>query len=117
MAAHLKSNSLVLSHSLKKDEKIVSEASGHLGQNLARIKNESGRLGALNKTARKTTWMVWGTVLFVCVMFVFTFVVMRLFKARDSGVSQIQKKIPPQAVPTIVPQGIKPGAEDEGWLW
>ncbi|TPX64932.1 hypothetical protein SpCBS45565_g05537 [Spizellomyces sp. 'palustris'] len=104
MAAQLKLNSLALRDGLKKESKVLDEAHHHLSTNVFRLQREGLRLGTLNITARSTSWMVWLTVLFVCIAFVFTFVVMRLFKPRVES-------------PVVVaPKGPHVG-EDDGWLW
>ncbi|KAJ3296618.1 SNAP receptor use1 [Borealophlyctis nickersoniae] len=82
MAAVLKGNSLLMGDVLKKDAKVVEETSATLQTNATRIKKEGSRLSALNMSARNTTWMVWLTVLFVCIVFAITFMFMRVVRVR-----------------------------------
>ncbi|KAI8587009.1 vesicle transport protein [Geranomyces variabilis] len=79
-AAQLKRSTLAMGDQLKKDALIVDDATDHLSSNLTHLNSARTRLLQLNKTARTTTWMIWGSVFFVCIAFVFTFMVMRLFK-------------------------------------
>ncbi|KAJ3150467.1 hypothetical protein HDU86_006640 [Geranomyces michiganensis] len=79
-AAQLKKSTMAMGDQLKKDALVVDDASDHLSSNLTHLNSARTRLLQLNKTARTTTWMIWGSVFFVCIAFVFTFVVMRLFK-------------------------------------
>ncbi|KAJ3184191.1 hypothetical protein HDU87_005037 [Geranomyces variabilis] len=79
-AAQLKKSAMAMGDQLKKDALIVDDATDHLSSNLTHLNSARTRLLQLNKTARTTTWMIWGSVFFVCIAFVFTFMVMRLFK-------------------------------------
>ncbi|KAJ3022538.1 hypothetical protein HKX48_005955 [Thoreauomyces humboldtii] len=94
-AARLKANTVGFSDLLKKDKIIMDDASDQLDSNSIAVNHARVRLLDLNKTARTTTWMVWITVFAVCIIFVFTFAIMRLFR----------------------PNRPSTGSEKEGWLW
>ncbi|KAJ3032433.1 SNAP receptor use1 [Rhizophlyctis rosea] len=84
MAAALKNNTLTIGEKLQKDKKVLDEASTNLETSVTRLKKEGDRLGKLNVSARTTTWIIWLTILLVCVVFAITFVFMRLF-GKKSG--------------------------------
>ncbi|KAJ3190079.1 hypothetical protein HDU85_000370 [Gaertneriomyces sp. JEL0708] len=100
MAAQLKMSSLALREGLKRDEKVLNDTAETLYANVSRLTSEGTRLSTLNVASRKTTWMIWLTVLLVCVLFVFTFIIMRVFKPRPA------LSTPPLA-----------HSHEEGWLW
>ncbi|KAI8904648.1 vesicle transport protein [Powellomyces hirtus] len=79
-AAQLKKSTMAMRDQLTKDAMIMDDASDQLNNNLTLVNSARKRLQQLNQTAKSTTWMVWITVFFVCIAFVFTFVIMRLFK-------------------------------------
>ncbi|CAG8821793.1 9732_t:CDS:2, partial [Racocetra persica] len=78
MAGKLKMNSVTFGDILAKDVKTIDEAQSSLGINLDRLKKEGARLGAYAAQSGKTTWLVWGVVVFVCITFILMFMLIRI---------------------------------------
>ncbi|KAJ3052640.1 SNAP receptor use1 [Rhizophlyctis rosea] len=87
MAAALKNNTLSIGEKLQKDRKVLDEASTNLETSVGRLKKEKDRLGKLNMSARNTTWLIWGAILLVCIVFTVTFMFMRLVGKRSVSTS------------------------------
>ncbi|KAI8826831.1 vesicle transport protein [Fimicolochytrium jonesii] len=114
MSQQLRMNAGEFGDRLKRDAVIMNEATHLLDTNLSTLTTASARLDTLNKTARTTTWMVWATVLVVCLVFVGTVGVMRVFGKREGGARRF-------VAPTV---GAAVGGElklleegEDGWFW
>ncbi|KAI9102464.1 vesicle transport protein [Phlyctochytrium arcticum] len=114
MARQLKMNSLALSEGLKKDAKVVSEASTHLNANTTRLSRESTRLTKLNASARTTTWIKWMVVIGVCLVFVLTVGVMRVVGPRRTFTTTKAPKVVTGGDVTNIAQDAQTGGS---WWW
>ncbi|CAG8565795.1 3781_t:CDS:2 [Paraglomus occultum] len=79
LAERLKMNSLAFGDILARDEKVIDDAQATVNGNLDRLRNEGGRLRQYTVQSKKTTCFVWVVVIFVCVVFVLMFMLIRVF--------------------------------------
>ncbi|TPX48977.1 hypothetical protein SeLEV6574_g01740 [Synchytrium endobioticum] len=82
MASQLKMNSLALGAVLKEDAKVLDEASEKLERSVTRVKAEGGRLGKVTASTRGTFCLTLAVVMVVCLVFMWTFFFMWVFKKK-----------------------------------
>ncbi|KAI9591685.1 vesicle transport protein [Syncephalis fuscata] len=79
LAKVLKSNVSSFGDILRKDQQVVSDMQSTMTTSIDRLGREGHRLGSFRKQASKTTVFTWTVLLVVCLVFVFTFMFIRLF--------------------------------------
>ncbi|KAI8609515.1 membrane fusion protein Use1-domain-containing protein [Chytriomyces sp. MP71] len=80
MAQRLKDNSLLFGDSLKSDQQVLNDAQHALQANLTKITSQSNKLNTILGQTRGNCFLITGAMLVVCVLFMFAFVWMRLFR-------------------------------------
>ncbi|KAI8052401.1 vesicle transport protein [Syncephalis plumigaleata] len=79
LASVLKNNVTAFGDILRKDQQVVSDMQSTMTTSVDRLSREGNRLGVFRKQAGKTTVFTWTVLLIVCLVFVFTFMFIRLF--------------------------------------
>ncbi|KAI8867731.1 hypothetical protein GQ42DRAFT_52175 [Ramicandelaber brevisporus] len=74
----LKATANAFGGALNKDEAVVDETSEAVAGNIQIMGKTNTRLGEYSKSAWSTTWMTWGAVIVAVIVFMFTFMVMRI---------------------------------------
>ncbi|KAH9276624.1 hypothetical protein BASA83_000753 [Batrachochytrium salamandrivorans] len=77
-AEQLKMTSLLFRDKLITDAKVLSETDEQLGQNLTRLQRERRSIKAFTSKSWGTTFLIWGSIIGVILLFMFTFMVMRI---------------------------------------
>ncbi|KAJ3235002.1 hypothetical protein HDU81_000947 [Chytriomyces hyalinus] len=80
LAQRLKENSLLFGDTLKADKEVLDDTHDALNSNVTRISSQNSKLTTLLQQTRGNCFMITGAVLLVCVLFIFTFFWMRLFR-------------------------------------
>ncbi|KAF9914509.1 hypothetical protein BX616_008140 [Lobosporangium transversale] len=77
----LRHNALAIHQTLADEQKsgLLDDADHALDTNISRLGKERTRLELYSKQSRKTTWMIWGIVFGVSIVFVFMFFIIRIF--------------------------------------
>ncbi|KAI8843290.1 membrane fusion protein Use1-domain-containing protein [Chytriomyces cf. hyalinus JEL632] len=80
LAQRLKENSLLFGDTLKADKEVLDDTHDALNANVTKISSQNSKLTTLLQQTRGNCFMITGAVLLVCVLFIFTFFWMRLFR-------------------------------------
>lgn len=74
----IKRNNLHIQKIVKSDDKIITEATGLLATNSDTMQREGKNLKSYSKTAWVSFWKMFLILLFVCVLFIFVYIFIRL---------------------------------------
>ncbi|KAI8803954.1 hypothetical protein BJ742DRAFT_468412 [Cladochytrium replicatum] len=80
LSALLKENHLKMSGQLQLDKEVVDAAAESLDGNVARLEKEGKKLKKLSARTWGTFWISMGIIAFVCVVWLFLFLFMRVFR-------------------------------------
>ncbi|KAJ8327720.1 hypothetical protein O5D80_004056 [Batrachochytrium dendrobatidis] len=77
-AEQLKLNSLLFQNKLEMDAKVLEETDEQLGHNLIRLQRERKSIKAFTSKSWGTTFLIWGSIIVVILLAMFTFMVMQV---------------------------------------